>query len=248
MAEITKAKVFRYNPSVDAEPYYETYEIPWTRFLTVLEVIRYIHENFKPISHDWSCRGSACGMCAVTVDGMPSLACVTAVPAGDVLIEPLAGFRVIKDFIVDKSEVENRVFGIRPWFSRSMPMTEPVTMTYDAYIKTATLQNCRSCLCCHAICPVLKSKGFHVFAGPYLLTRIAIRYYDSREDMGFADERLKTAVQEGLFECILCGLCDDVCPSGKLVEDIEHPDRSISHVTIFKHMMENAKAKGLART
>ena len=244
MSDITKAKVLRYNPAVDTKPYYETYDVPWTKFLSVLEVIRYIHDEIKPIAFDYSCRGAACGLCGVMVDGKPALACVTPVPVGDVLIEPLAGFPVIRDLIVDKSEVENRLLGIRPWFSRSKPMTEPVTMPGDAYMRTAVLQECKSCLSCHVVCPVVKSKGFSVFAGPYILTKIAVRYYDTREDVGFADERLKTAVDEGLSQCILCGLCDEVCPSGKLVASPGFLDRQINHVQIFKDMMDAAKAKG----
>jgi fumarate reductase iron-sulfur subunit len=247
MADIVRAKVFRYNPSVDPEPYYKTYEVPWFEFMSVLELLRYIHDNIEPISFDYICRMVACGQCAVRVNGTPGLGCITSVPSGDITVEPLNNFRVIKDLIVDKTEVENRLYGIRPWFSRTKPMTEPLVMPGDAYLKTATLQECKSCLCCHAVCPVLTPdtafyKGFQAFAGPFILTAIAMRYYDTREDL--ADERLKTAVLEGLFSCTLCGLCDNVCPSGKLIETPGYEDYSINHVKIFKDMMDKAEAKG----
>ena len=242
MAEIIRAKVFRYNPGADPKPYYETYEVPWRPLMSVLEVLRYIHEETKPIPFDYSCRASCCGMCSLQVNGNPVLACITVVPAGDILIEPLENFRVIKDLIVDKTEVEDRLYGIMPWFSRTKPMTEPLAMAPEAYLRTAVLQECKSCLCCHAVCPVLKIEGFQVFAGPYILTKIAVRYFDTRED--FADERLKTAVREGLFNCTLCGECDEVCPSGKLIEIPGYPDSHIDHVKIFKEMMDQAEEKG----
>ncbi|HUW94928.1 MAG TPA: 2Fe-2S iron-sulfur cluster-binding protein [Anaerolineae bacterium] len=248
MADITRATVFRYNPSVDPKPYYETYEVPWTPFMSALEVLRYIQENIKPISFDYSCRVTACGVCGLMVNGKPVLGCVTVVPIGeDILIEPLAGFRVIKDLTVDKTEVENRLYGTMPWFSRTKPMTEPLAMAPEAYVRTGALQECKSCLCCQAVCPVLTQgspfyKGFKEFAGPYVLINIAMRYFDPRED--FADERLKTAVREGLFECILCGQCYEVCTSGKQKENPEHPDTWYNHVTIFQEMMDAAKAKG----
>jgi fumarate reductase (CoM/CoB) subunit B len=247
MADIVKAKVFRYNPSVDPKPYYETYEVPWVEFMSVLELLRYIHENIEPISYIFNCGVSCCGLCSIQVNGLPALACVVAVPNGDILLEPLAGFRVVKDLIVDKTEVENRLYGIRPWFSRAEPMTEPLDMPNEAYVKVKVLQECKSCLCCHSVCPVLTPdspfyKGFQAFAGPFILTQLAMRYYDTREDL--ADERLKTAVLEGLFNCTLCGLCDQVCPSGKLIESPGFEHLCINHVKTFKDMMDAAEAKG----
>jgi succinate dehydrogenase/fumarate reductase iron-sulfur protein len=242
IAEITRATVFRYNPSADPKPYYETYNVPWRNLMSVLELVRYIHEEIRPVSFDYCCRAACCGTCSLQVDGKPVLACVTAVLPGDVLIEPLRSFRVIKDLIVDRTEIENRLYGTRPWFSRAKPMTEPLAMPPEAYVRTAVLQLCKDCLCCQSICPVLKTKGFSVFAGPSILTKIAMRYFDTRED--FADERLKIAVLEGLFECTLCGLCDDVCPMGKLIETPGYPQANINHVKTFKMMMEKARDKG----
>ncbi len=242
MADIIRAKVFRYNPIVDPEPYYKTYEVPYREQMSVLELLRYIHEEMEPISFDYCCRASVCGMCTLMVDAKPAMACVTLVPAGDILIEPLEGFPVIRDLIVDRTEVQNRLYGTMPWFSRTKPMTEPLAMPPEAFLRSIVLQECKDCLCCHVVCPVLKDKGFNVFAGPFILTKIASRYFDTRED--FADVRLKTAVREGLFECILCGQCTEVCPRGALIQTPGYPDASIDHVKVFKEMMDAAEAKG----
>ena len=242
MAEITRANVFRYNPSVDQEPYYETYEVPWRQFMSVTELLKYVQEEIEPISFEYSCRAAGCGMCSLRVNGKPVLSCVTAVPTGDIRIEPLENLRVIKDLIVDKTELNNRLYGIRPWWSRATPMTEPLNMSGEAYVRTAVLQLCKDCLCCNSVCPVLKTEGFKAFAGPNILIKIAMRYFDTRED--FADERLKTAVREGLFECTLCGQCYEVCPMGKLIETPGYPNAQIDHVKTFKEMMDAAEAKG----
>ena len=123
-------------------------------------------------------------------------------------------------------------------------MTEPQAMPPYNYEMTTVLQECKECLCCHAECPVVQEIGFKEFAGPYVLTKIASRWYDTREDVGLADQRLMTAVQEGLFHCILCGRCTDVCMSGKLVETPDYPTASIDHVKVFREMMDAAEAKG----
>jgi fumarate reductase iron-sulfur subunit len=242
MADVTNAKILRYNPSRDAKPYYKTYQVPWRPLMSVLEMLRYIHEELEPISFEYSCRSNVCGQCSLQVNGKPALACTVVVPTGDILIEPLAGFPVIKDLVVDRSELTARLYGIRPWWSRTKPITEPMDMTPDAFVKTSVAQNCKGCLLCHAACPVVKSKGFSAFGGPYIMIRIAMRYLDTREEL--ADERLKTAVSEGLFNCDLCGQCDDVCPMAKLVEVPGYPNTNINLVKTFKAMQDAAKAKG----
>jgi succinate dehydrogenase/fumarate reductase iron-sulfur protein len=242
MAEMIRAKVFRYNPTVDTEFYYKTYDVSWREHMSVLELLRHIHEEIDPISFDYCCRAGTCGMCSLMVNEKPVLACITAVPPGDILVEPLRDFHVIKDLFIDRTKVYNRLYGIMPWFLRTKPMTEPLPMPPEAYKKATVLQLCKDCLCCHSICPVVRTKGIGVFAGPYILTKIAMRYFDTREDS--ADERLKSAVRNGLFKCTLCGECDRVCPRGELIETPGYPDAKINHLVIFQDMMDKAEEKG----
>ena len=256
MAEKIIARVFRYNPSVDKEPRYERYEIPWREWITVLEVLRYIHENIEPISFDWGCRIARCGACGVQVNQQPILACVTFVQPGEITIEPLKNLPVVKDLIVDRSEVKRKLLGIRPWLVRSEPLTEIPAIPYEKFQKIEALQLCIDCLLCHAACPVLQGENLTTFAGPSIMVKIAMRYYDPRDEA--KEERLLAAVREGLFECTLCGICRDVCPRGTILNAPElppigalEPDEAharrfaqappIDHVDVFEDMQENAK-------
>ena len=72
-----KISVQKYNPSVDAEPYFGTYEIEHTEHMTLLEALVVINDTIEPIAFDYSCRGRVCGRCAMTLNGTPCLACVT---------------------------------------------------------------------------------------------------------------------------------------------------------------------------
>lgn len=242
MAQEIVLSLFRFNPAVDAGPRFDTHRVAWRPHMSVLELLRIVHEEHAPLSFDYICRGATCGMCSMRVNGEPVLACVTPVPPGDIRVEPLAGFRVVKDLIVDRAEVDARLHGTMPWFSRIRPMTAPLAMPPAAYVRTAVLQLCKDCLCCHSACPVVEGSGFDTFVGPFILTKIAMRYFDTRDD--FADQRLKTAVREGLFNCISCGRCDEVCPRGKLVEVAGYPEGSIQHVRVFTEMMRHAEEKG----
>mgnify|MGYP000630865479 CR=1 FL=1 len=98
-----KVRILRFNPAKDAQPYYKEYEVPLSEGLTVLMALNYIYENIdSSLAYYYSCRTGKCGGCTVMVNGKAVLACVTLVE-GDITIEPLPGFKVIKDLVVDTS-------------------------------------------------------------------------------------------------------------------------------------------------
>ncbi len=43
--ETIKVKVFRFDPSVDKEPYYKTYEVPFEEGLSAMDCLDYIYQN-----------------------------------------------------------------------------------------------------------------------------------------------------------------------------------------------------------
>lgn len=105
-----KITVKRYDPSKDNAPYEATYEVPHDdEYMTLLQALVYIHENEEPLAFDFSCRGRMCGRCAMMLDGEPVLACVEPLSDGSHVVEPLAGVPVVKDLVVDKSQVQARI-------------------------------------------------------------------------------------------------------------------------------------------
>lgn len=239
-----KTTVFKYDPSVDEEPRYIDYDVEYHEWMTVLEVLRYIHENFEPTSFDYNCRGGSCGLCTMKVNGVPVFACETPVDASKPLtIEPLDRFPIIRDLMVDKRIMNQKVLSIKPQFIRDTPMTNPQVMDKDAFLSAAILQQCRECMICMSMCPVVGAMGIDEYAGPYIMTRIAQRYYDDRE--GHQAERLHTAVNQGLFNCSECGTCTSVCPKGEILNLDEYEYSHIDHVKYFKKMKADAEAAGL---
>lgn len=241
---MTTLNIFRFDPSVDDAPYYEPYEVPATEGMSVLQGLHYIRENFAPISYDYSCRATGCGLCGMTVNGTPCFACCTPIEEdGSYTIEPLGKYPVIKDLFVDRSAVEERINSLMPQFIRTTPMAEPVQISQKSNGLTAVLQQCRDCGICMTVCPTVEMMGFGAYAGPEVLVKLATRYFDERE--GAAPMRLQQAVSEGLFHCIECGTCTSVCPKGELIKVDEYPYSSIDHPSIFKTMKEDAEAAGL---
>lgn len=225
------AKIFRYDPSVDTEPSFKEYEVPWEEYMTGLQVLHYINENIEPIGFDYCCRSSLCGRCSCMIDGKPFLSCVKALEPGEHTFEPLIGFPVIKDLVVDHSHIMSKVIDTNVAPQLLEPMTELINIPYDLYWnKLEPLNMCRECMCCYTVCPPLQEENkWDSFIGPSAMAQIAMRYLDPNEK----GDRIGQAVFSGLFDCTLCGKCSAVCPA------------EIPHKELFEAMQKAAADRGL---
>lgn len=95
-------KVRRWDPDVNGgQPTYQSYSVPLEEGATVLSVLKYITENLdRTLSYYHSCRIGKCAGCAMVVNGKARLACTTPV-TGDITLEPLPGYEVVKDLVVN---------------------------------------------------------------------------------------------------------------------------------------------------
>lgn len=122
---LIRVRVFRFDPSRDAEPRYENYQVPLEKQnptsdkkTTVLDVLKYIKANHdESLSFYASClipfwearKQGRCSraICNVFVNGSPVLTCEEPVTGEeDLLIEPpkvdtSLDFKVIKDLIAE---------------------------------------------------------------------------------------------------------------------------------------------------
>jgi succinate dehydrogenase/fumarate reductase iron-sulfur protein len=109
MTESSIVKVFRFDPALDKEPTYESYEVPFEHWhgVKVIDTLRYIYEVFAPgLSFREPCRQQVCGACVMLVNKKPVLAC-DAFSEKQMVIEPLPNRKILKDLITDDRE-ENR--------------------------------------------------------------------------------------------------------------------------------------------
>ncbi|MEG2007137.1 MAG: 2Fe-2S iron-sulfur cluster-binding protein [Raoultibacter sp.] len=226
-----KVTVQKYDPSVDSQPYEVDFEVAYHKNMTVLEALVAIDDEQEPIVFDYSCRGRTCGRCAMTLNGTPCLACVTLVEeSGNNTIAPLGGFPVIRDLIVDKTKVTDRVASIMVR-KRAFPLElEEVTAPVDPEIvaKISPLENCARCCVCTSACPAVSEKGLKSYIGPTGMLAIGLRFYDPY-DQG---DRVVEAVQSGLYDCRQCGTCSSVC---KALE--------IDHLSVWADLRNAAKER-----
>lgn len=102
--EDCRARIYRFDPSVDKEPSYVLYTIPWENWheRKVLDVLKYIYENLDPgLSFRNSCDLEWCGCCTLRVNGKSVLACGAAAER-EMVIEPLPKHKVLKDLVVER--------------------------------------------------------------------------------------------------------------------------------------------------
>jgi len=223
--------ITHYDPSKDTAPYEVTYEVPLidAEYTTLLQALVYVHENLAPLSFDYICRGRMCGRCAMMLDGNPVLACVTPIDDGDHKVEPLAGLPVVKDLIVDKSQVQARIAETYKRV-RIAPLTEEDLQTYNMadYEELFGIQYCARCQVCTAGCPAQQTDPSYI--GPSHMLAVAFRHFDPYDQA----DRLVEAVQGGLWSCIMCGKCDENC------DQLE-----IDHLKIWQKLRDDATARGL---
>lgn len=99
-----KVNVLRYNPDKDSFPSYKTYEVPIEEKTQVLQVLNYIYaDQDRTLAFRRYCCGyKSCNSCLMMINGKAANACHTTLMAGnEVTVEPLEGYPVIRDLVVD---------------------------------------------------------------------------------------------------------------------------------------------------
>jgi fumarate reductase iron-sulfur subunit len=209
-------QVTRYRPEQEAEPSFQTYEVPCPKDWVVLDGLNHVKDRLDgSLSFRWSCRMGICGSCGMTVNGEPKLTCATFLAdyaPGPVRVEPLRNFPVVRDLVVEMGDFMRKLPAVKPWIVRQeeRPLSEgehrQTPEQLDAYKQYSM---CINCMLCYAACPVygLDPK----FLGPAAIA-LAQRYNLDSRDQG-ARERLEVLDDhEGIWGCTFVGECTKVCP------------------------------------
>jgi succinate dehydrogenase/fumarate reductase-like Fe-S protein len=102
--KMIEVKVFRFDPSVDQGPRYQTYRVPLEKGMSAMTALDYIYQNLDGTLSYYdhaACDLGICARCSGLINGQPGLFC-QAVLQGDVILEPSSKERVLKDLVVKK--------------------------------------------------------------------------------------------------------------------------------------------------
>ncbi|MFC1591903.1 succinate dehydrogenase/fumarate reductase iron-sulfur subunit [Thermodesulfobacteriota bacterium] len=208
-------KIFRFDPDVDSDPYYDTFVKSFPRGTTVLEGLLGIQETDDDgIAFRFSCRSAVCGSCGMLVNGAPVLACRTQLASliGDqVLVEPLPNMEIIKDLVVDMAPFWEAYRRVEPWLHTNgdqAPEKERLQSPAEVH-KLDPYVNCILCASCYGACPVA---GYEEnYLGPAAIAKLFRYMQDTRDQRG--DKFLERVDNpQGLWACHTIFRCIDACP------------------------------------
>jgi fumarate reductase iron-sulfur subunit len=219
MSETTRTieiEVLRYRPEQDSEPVWQSYQVPFTDDMSVLQGLQYIKDELDgTLSFRWSCRMAICGSCGVMIDGKPKLGCQTFLRdyfPRKLRVEALAHFPIERDLVVGLDGFIQKLESIKPYI---IPK-EPRTIAQGEYLQTPRqleqieqFASCINCTLCYAACPQFGLDPD--FVGPGVLALLHRYNADSRD--GGREQRMEIVnATEGVWSCTAVGYCSEVCP------------------------------------
>jgi len=203
---------------------------------TALDVLKRAKEDlFHDLSFRYGCRNQRCGLCTLEINGRAALACRSEVKDGDTL-GPLRALPLIRDFVVDRSGIEEKLRGLGrgPARGGGGPSSSPSA-------SFVSLTRCIACYACLNGCPLQgESTGVrpsnsllpeqadrlktdhHPRGDPHTFLRLRRIMEDREGPPGLAEDALSWAVKLGLETCASCGKCR--CLMGiNLMDEVIHP-------------------------
>lgn len=212
--------VRRFVPGVDAAPRWQSYTIPLTPGLTVLDGLWAIKQTLDPtLAWRSSCRMGVCGSCGMLINGRARLACntqVTELETSRVAVAPLPNFDIVRDLVPDLRPMFDSHAALLPFIIRD-DVHERESPTGEFGQSPEELEHylqfsyCIKCGCCMAACPTYATDPR--YSGPMPLAQ-AHRYNVDTRDDGFGRRREVLAGEVGPWRCHFAGECSRVCPKG----------------------------------
>ncbi len=219
-------RIKRFNPEKDPRPYWAEYDVevePTDRVLDALNYIKWYQDG--TLAFRRSCAHGICGSDAMIINGQNRLACKVLVKSvgRQVTIEPLRGYRVLKDLIVDLEPFFAAYRRVRPYLinydpppARERLQTPAERARYDDTTK------CILCACCTTACPSFWANPN--FIGPAAIVNAHRFIFDSR-DQGAAERLTILNSLHGVWRCRTIFNCTDACPRDievtKAIEEVK---------------------------
>src|SRR5436305_5123983 len=195
-------RIKRYDPEKESKPYWDDYRVeaePIDRLLDALNTIKWTMDG--TLTYRRSCAHGVCGSDAMRINGRNRLACkVLMRDVGDnVTIEPMLGFSVLKDLVVDMDPFFDKYTSIRPYLIThdNEPGTERLQSPaererYDEGTK------CILCGACTGSCPSVW--GNPDWVGPASIVTAHSFIIESRDESG-TDRLTHLGTRAGVRRC-----------------------------------------------
>lgn len=214
--QIATIRIQRFNPDKDKKPHMQSFELEFTRDMTILDALHAIKTHKDgTVTYRRSCRHAICGSCAMNINGINKLACNSPLyqnlnRKNEITIRPLPYLPVIKDLVVDRTRFWEQYLRVKPWLINNSPAPEKeYRVSQEEVAALEQAETCIMCGACFSACPVVASSDTYI--GPHALLKSFLRVLDPRDE-GFAERMDEVATHEGIFRCHTVFNCIDACP------------------------------------
>ncbi len=206
-------KILRFNPETDQKPWWGEYQVemePDDRLLDAIHQVKWYQDGTLTVRR--SCAHGICGSDAMVINGRNGLACKTIIKdvGNKVTLEPLRGFRVIKDLVVDMEPFMEKYRSVMPYLINDEdPGTRERLQSQEDRAIFDDSTKCILCGCCTASCPSFWANPNYL--GPAALVQAHRFIFDSRDRA--TEERLAAVGgSDGAWRCRTIFNCVEACP------------------------------------
>lgn len=222
-------RIRRFQPDRGKQAYWQEFAVeadPLDRFVDVLNRIKWTQDG--TLTYRRSCLHGVCGSDAMRLNGRNRLACKQLVCdlGTRITVEPMLGFPVIRDLVVDMDPFFSKYEKIRPFLinDEPLPSTERI-QSAEQHARYEEGTKCILCGACTGSCPSVWAN--REWVGPASIVNAHRFIFDSR-DRG-SQERLQIlSDRTGVWRCRTIFNCAEVCPRGiPVTELIEEVKRAI---------------------
>ncbi len=219
-------RIKRFDPENDVKPSFRDYDVecdPNDRVLDALNQVKWFQDG--TLTYRRSCAHGICGSDAMRINGRNRLACQVLMKevGKKVTIEPLLGYEVIKDLIIDMDKFFDAYKSVKPYLIANDPPASHERLQSPAdRDRFDDTTKCILCAACTTACPITWTND--QFVGPAAIVNAHRFIFDSR-DQG-SGERLQILNQQsGVWRCRTIFNCTDACPRDievtKAIEEVK---------------------------
>lgn len=218
-----RVKILRYDPeSLDAareqrpaRPQWREYTVEaeeTDRVLDLLHAVKWQHDG--SLAFRRSCGHGICGSDAMMINGRNGLACKVLVKGlpQPVVVEPMRGFPVVKDLIVDLRGFFEKYRAIKPYLMNDEPPPKGERPQSPAERERFDdTSKCILCGACTSSCPSFWANS--AYLGPAAIVQAHRFLFDNR-DQGTQERVAALNAASGVWRCRTIFNCTAACPRG----------------------------------
>ena len=206
----------RFDPEVDAEPHWESFDVVMSGADRVLDALHKIKwEQDASLTFRRSCAHGVCGSDAMRINGRNRLACKTLLKDLDlskpIYVEAIKGLPLEKDLIVNMDPFFESFKEVQPFLIASSKPEKERLQSPAERARFDDTTKCILCAACTSSCPVFWTDG--QYFGPAAIVNAHRFIFDSRDEG--SQVRLDILNdKEGVWRCRTTFNCTEACPRG----------------------------------